>query len=59
MTQSIRLRRDGDRIVMEDRERSKDHSGVLSSVILSVEDAAWLADVLRRMALDIKEGRPG
>ena len=56
MVQSISLRRDGDRIILENRERTKDNSGVLSAIVLSVEDAEWIMLNLGRLIMDIRGG---
>jgi hypothetical protein len=46
MTQSLAVHRRGDLIVLEDREQTPDHAGVLSTILLSLDDAAWLRDQL-------------
>jgi hypothetical protein len=55
MTQSISVRREGDLIVIEDRERTPDHIGVLSSTFLLADDAILLGNALLSAGWAIKE----
>ncbi len=54
MSQSISVRRKGDTIIMEDRERTPDHTGVLRSTILDADDALWLGTELIQMGWEAK-----
>ncbi len=49
MSQSISVRREGDHIIMEDRERTRDHTGVLKTTLLDADDALWLGTELIQM----------
>ena len=42
MTQSVRIRRDGDQIAIEATEDTRDHRGVLSTSYVSAEAAVEL-----------------
>ncbi len=57
MTQSLGIRREGDLIVLEDREQTPDHAGVLKTTVLSLADATWLRDQLHWLIVSPKAER--
>ncbi len=65
MSQSISVRREGDVIILEDRERTPQdrlsllpsdvaHSYVLKSIVLDADNAIWLGNQLLGFGFEIK-----
>jgi len=57
VSQSIAVRRDGARVVIEAREATKDHVGLLTETLLDVDAARWLVETLQRLVAEIEEAK--